>query len=476
MSSLLCKCPQFNDEGSTVSAQTTNENLRGIQSAPPPNRSSSGSMQRRAALSGAFGSALEWFDFAIYGALSATLFPQLFFSGLGEEGATLASFATFGVGFVARPLGAIVFGYLGDRIGRRPILLTTLIIMGAASVAIGFLPTGQGFAVAAILVLLRFVQGFSLGGEATGAGLVTMEHAPAHRRGFFGSLTTIGSPLSQVIANLTLLVLSTTLSDEAWQSWGWRVPFFAGILLVGMGLYIRLKLEETPAFIAQQAVATDKMNGLAVLRSHPLRVLQLTFGWAGVTLTFYLIAVFGLSYLGKVGGMSTAQTFTILMVGNGVSVFAGLLGGRTSDSIGRKKTLLIGAVGCVVGVAFFFPVANTGVFFASMLVVTLSLSSVQFAFGAQPAFFAEQFPTGVRYSGSALALTFSNLVFAAPAPFVAAALVQSGNTAMVAWLTLGALGLAIFCLATLRDNSNVDLTNYTEPPRHAPARSVVGGA
>lgn len=460
-----------------MSANITSENQPSNRSATPsqspPSHTSSGRMQRRAALSGAFGSALEWFDFAIYGALSATLFPQLFFSGLGEAGATLASFATFGVGFVARPLGAIVFGYLGDRVGRRPILLTTLIIMGAASVAIGFLPTGQGFTVAGILVLLRFVQGFSLGGEATGAGLVTMEHAAANRRGIFGSLTTIGSPLSQVLANLTLLVLSSTLSETDWQAWGWRIPFFAGILLVGMGLYIRLKLEETPAFVVQQETQQGSANGLAVLRSHPLRVLQLTFGWVGVTLTFYLIAVFGLSYLGNVVGMSTTQTFTILMVGNGISVIAGLVGGRTSDHIGRKKTLLIGAVGCVVGVALFFPVANTGAFFGSMVVVTLALSSVQFAFGAQPAFFAEQFPTDVRYSGSALALTFSNLVFAAPAPLGAAALVQSGSTALVAWLTLGALALAILCLASLRDNSGVDLADYTEPPRRATARVTV---
>ena len=419
-------------------------------------------MQRRAAASGALGSALEWFDFAVYGALSATLFPTLFFSGLGESAALIASFATFGVGFVARPLGAVVFGFLGDRVGRRPILLTTLVLMGVTSVTIGLLPTGQGVLVAAILVLLRFVQGFSLGGEATGAGLVTMEHAHPTRRGLFGSLTTIGSPVSQVLANLTLLVLSSTLSPDAWASWGWRIPFFLGILLVGIGLYIRLKLEETPAFIVQQENAEQPANGLAVLKRMPLRVIQLTFGWAGVTLTFYLIAVFGLSYLTSTVGMPANETFSILMIANGVSVAAGLVGGITSDRVGRKKVLIGGAVGCAVGVAIFFPIANLGQFLPALLVVTLALSSVQFAFGAQPAFFAEQFPTSMRYSGSALALTFSNLVFAAPAPLVAAALVQAGHTDMVAWLTLGALALAVLCLSTLRDNSNVDLADFTE--------------
>lgn len=426
---------------------------------------SSRGMQRRAAASGALGSALEWFDFAVYGALSATLFPVLFFADLGDQGAILASFATFGIGFVARPLGAIVFGYLGDRMGRRPVLLFTLVLMGLASVAIGILPTGQGVVVASILVGLRFLQGFSLGGEATGAGLVTMEHAAPNRRGLFGSLTTVGSPLSQVLANLTLLVLSSQLSEEAWQSWGWRVPFFLGILLVATGMYIRLRLEETPAFVVQQESAERPANGLMVLKTHPVRVLQLTFGWAGVTLTFYLIAVFGLSYLSGTVGMPANQTFSILMIANGVSVLAGLLGGRTSDHIGRKRVLIMGAIGCVIGVALFFPAANTGQFVPSLLVITLALSSVQFAFGAQPAFFAEQFPTAMRYSGSALALTFSNLVFAAPAPLVAAALVQSGHTEWVLWLTLGALALALFCLFTTKDNSSVDLAHYTEPKR-----------
>lgn len=427
-----------------------------------PVKLTSTGMQRRAALSGTVGSALEWFDFAVYGALSATLFPTLFFSDLGSSGGLIASFATFGVGFVARPLGAIVFGHLGDRLGRRPVLLSTLILMGIASVAIGLLPTGQGVLWAAVLVGLRFLQGFSLGGEATGAALVNMEHAPSRRRGLFGSFTTVGSPLSQLLANLTLLVLSTTLPREAWEAWGWRIPFFVGILLVGTGLYIRLKLDETPAFVVVQESTARPANGLTVLKRYPLRVIQLTFGWAGVTLTFYLIAVFGLSYLSGTANMPSNQTFAILMIANGVSVLAGLFGGALSDRVGRKKVLLAGAFGCIVGVALFFPVADTGQFLPVLLVVTLALSSVQFAFGAQPAFFAEQFPTEMRYSGSALALTFSNLVFAAPAPLVAAALVQAGQTALVAWLTLAALALAVFCLFTLRDHTGISLSEYSE--------------
>ena len=182
--------------------------------------------------------------------MAATVFPMLFFNDMSPAIALLASFATFGVGFVARPLGGIVFGHLGDRLGRRKILLTTFILMGVASMVIGLLPphSAIGIAAPALLVLMRFIQGIALGGEATGAQLMTMEHAPADRRAFYGALMAMGSPISQVAANLMLAVLSGVLSPDAFLSWGWRVPFLLSILLVAVGIYIRLKVEETPVF------------------------------------------------------------------------------------------------------------------------------------------------------------------------------------------------------------------------------------
>ncbi|WP_157155746.1 MULTISPECIES: MFS transporter [unclassified Diaminobutyricimonas] len=423
-------------------------------------------MQTRAAVSGTLGSALEWFDFAVYGALSATLFPALFFSDLGETGALLASFASFGVGFVARPLGGIIFGYLGDRYGRRPILLVTFIAMGVSSVIIGLLPTGQGIGIAVLLVALRFIQGFSLGGEATGAQLMTMEHTVSNRRGLMGAFINVGSPLSQVLANLTLAVLTLVLTTEQWEGWGWRIPFLMSIALVAVGVYIRLRLEETPAFVVQKQQvensAAQKTNGLSVLKTQPLRVLQLTLAWGGAALTFYLVAVYGLSYLTKQAGMESGDGFLILMLANGISVLFGLFGGWLSDRIGRKTVLIIGTIGCFVGVALFFPIANTGSFALALLVVVLSLSSVQFAYGAQPAFFAEQFPTASRFSGSALSLTMANLIFAAPAPLVATALTDVGGTGTVVALTLGVLVVSLIALSTTKDNKDVDLATFTE--------------
>ena len=425
-------------------------------------------MQRRAVVSGTLGSALEWFDFAVYGALSATIFPALFFSDLGEGGALLASFASFGVGFVARPLGGVLFGYLGDRIGRRPVLLTTFVLMGLSSVIIGLLPTGQGFAIAAILVGLRFLQGFSLGGEATGGQLMSMEHTVNDRRGLMGAFINVGSPLSQVVANLVLVVLTAVMSEEAWLSWGWRIPFLASILLVAIGVYIRLKLEETPAYVVQKERVEKPVNGLMVLRTQPLRVLQLTLAWGGSALTFYLVAVYGLNFLTAQGGLDSSTSFMILMVGNGVSVAFGLLGGHVSDKIGRKRVIIIGSIGCFVAISLFFTVAATGNIPISLLLVVLALSSVQFGYGAQPAFFAEQFPTATRFSGSALSLTMANLIFAAPAPLVAAALTEAtGGPTAVVLITLGIIVISLVALATTRDNRHVDLATYTVEKRGA---------
>lgn len=431
-------------------------------------------MQRRAVVSGTLGSALEWFDFAVYGALSATIFPALFFSDLGEAGALLASFASFGVGFVARPLGGILFGYLGDRIGRRPVLLTTFILMGVSSVIIGLLPTGQGIAIAAILVGLRFLQGFSLGGEATGGQLMSMEHTVNNRRGLMGSFINVGSPLSQVVANLVLVLLTTVLTEDQWLSWGWRIPFLASILLVAIGVYIRLRLEETPAYVVQKEQVQKPVNGLMVLRTQPLRVVQLTLAWGGSALTFYLVAVYGLNFLTAQGGLDSSTSFMILMVGNGVSVAFGVLGGYISDRIGRKLVIIIGTIGCFVAISLFFTVAATGNIPISLLLVVLALSSVQFGYGAQPAFFAEQFPTATRFSGSALSLTMANLLFAAPAPLVAAALTEAtGGPTAVVLITLGVIVISLIALLTTRDNRHVDLATFTvqKPGAGAPAAS-----
>jgi MFS family permease len=358
---------------------------------------------KRAVLSGTFGSALEWFDFAVYGAMAATVFPKLFFNDMNPTTALLASFATFGVGFVARPLGGIVFGHLGDRLGRRKILLTTFIMMGVASMIIGLLPpqSAIGVAAPALLVLMRFVQGIALGGEATGAQLMTMEHAPSDRRAFYGGLMAMGSPISQVAANLMLAVLSGVLNPEAFLSWGWRVPFLLSILLVAVGLYIRLKVEETPVFKeGMQELAQESTNPATVIKTHGVTILRLMLAFSPIVVTFYIVSVFGISYL-TTHGFSQSQTFTIIMISNFLSVIAIWWGGRLADVYGRRRILTIGSAGTLLAAVLFFPVVNLGSFPLTLGMVAFSLVTAQFGNAGQGALFAEAFPTRMRYTGSA---------------------------------------------------------------------------
>ncbi|WP_167041344.1 MFS transporter [Salinibacterium sp. ZJ454] len=428
----------------------------------PTVRSAANKTQRRRALaSGTLGSALEWFDFALYGALSATIFPALFFSDLGEAGSLIASFATFGVGFLARPLGAIVCGYFGDKYGRRPVLLGTFILMGVSSVAIGLLPANQGLGIAVILVSLRFLQGFSLGGEATGAQLMTLEHAKANQRGRFGAFINIGSPLSQVLANVTLVVLTATLSEAAFQDWGWRIPFLLSALLVLVGLYIRFRLEETPVFVEYKAATTKSVNGLQVLKAQPWTIVKLMFVRAGSNVTFYTMAVYGLNYLTTNAGFSKADAFVIILVANGISVCAGLFGGWVSDRIGRKPVLAIAIIVQIIAVAAFFPAASTGSMFLIILTVAGAISGVQFEFGSQPALYAEQFPTNMRFSGSALSLSFSQVLFSAPAPMVAAALAANGDFWVIAVVNVAVLLMSLLFVRWLKDNHRAELNDIS---------------
>ncbi len=398
---------------------------------------------RHALYSGTIGSALEWFDFAVYGALSATVFPALFFHQMDPAMGLLASFATFGIGFLARPLGGIFFGYLGDKLGRRTILLVTFISMGLASLVIGLLPpySSIGFTAPLILVLMRFFQGFALGGEATGAQLMSMEHAPDDRRSFYGALIAMGAPISQVLATLSLAIISGTLSTEAFAEWGWRIPFLLSILLVIVGIYIRLKVEETPVFRAQvQDVKEEKTaNPLSVLKSHGVVILRLMLAFSPITITFYTVSVFGISYMTK-HGYTSSETFTIMMIANSLSIIAIWWGGRVADVYGRRKVLFIGGAVTLVCAVLFFPIINLNSFPLALLIVSVALCGAMFGNAAQGALFAEAFPTKVRYTGSALSLTGASLVFSAPIPFVASWLLSIGQ---------GTIPITIFWAVTI---------------------------
>ncbi|WP_416051206.1 MFS transporter [Cupriavidus basilensis] len=394
-------------------------------------RPANAAMRTRAVAAATIGTALEWFDFTLYGALAATILPKLFFPAMEPTSALLASLATFGVGLAARPLGAIICGHLGDKLGRRNLLLGTVTIMGLSSVLMGLLPTYSQIGVWApvLLVLLRILQGFALGGESTGAQLMAIEHASPDRRGKYSGLLGLCSPLSQILANGVLLLLASTMSAESFDAYGWRVPFLLSFILVIVGVYIRLKVSETPAFVElRKSQVAEVGNPLRdALRLHGKTVLRWMLFFCGPAAIFYLIVVFSLSYITKTLEVPKQTGFLLLMGANVCAIVGALAGGMLSDKIGRKKALAIGSVATLLILFVYFQILDTKSFLPMLAIMGLFLGFTQFQSGIQPVAFAEAFPTNVRYSGSALAYTGANLIAGGPMPVVAVWLLQVCN-------------------------------------------------
>lgn len=390
-------------------------------------------MSRKAVTAATIGTALEWFDFTLYGAVAATVLPKLFFPAMEPTSGLLASLATFGAGLAARPLGAITCGYLGDKLGRRNLMLATVSLMGLASVLMGLLPTYAQVGIWApiMLVILRTIQGFALGGESTGAQLMALEHARSDRRGFYSGLLGLCSPLSQILANGALLGLAALLSTEQFESFGWRIPFLMSFVLVVVAIFIRLKVSETPAFVALQKTQTPHAGSPLkdVLKTHSRTILRLMLFFCSPAALFYLIVIFSLSYLVKNLGMSQSMGFMSLMVANVCAIFGALAGGYLSDRWGRKKALAFGSCMTLAILMVYFPMLNTQQPAMIMAAMGLFLGFTQFQSGIQPVAFAEAFPTNVRYSGSALAYTGANLLIGGPMPILAVWLMsQTGNS------------------------------------------------
>ncbi|WP_347557411.1 MFS transporter [Robbsia sp. KACC 23696] len=380
-------------------------------------------MGSRAVVAAAIGTALEWFDFTLYGALAATVLPKLFFPALDATSALLASLATFGVGLAARPLGAIVCGHLGDKLGRRNLMLATVSAMGLSSMLMGCMPTYASIGVWApiLLVLLRILQGFALGGESTGAQLMAIEHASAQRRGLYSGLLGLCSPLSQILANGVLLALSSLMSAESFDRYGWRIPFVLSFVLVIVGVYIRLRVSETPAFEQlRKTTVVQARNPLRdALRFHWRTVIRWMLFFCGPAAIFYLIVVFSLSYVTKTLAVPKQTGFLLLMAANTCAIVGALLGGILSDRIGRRKALALGSCMTLLMLFVYFQILDTKSFVPMLLAMGVFLGFTQFQSGIQPVAFAEAFPTNVRYSGSALAYTGANLIAGGPMPVLA---------------------------------------------------------
>jgi len=393
--------------------------------AAPPSPNSA----RRVVLASFVGTTIEWYDFFLYGTAAALVFNKLFFPNFDPLAGTMAAFATYAVGFFARPLGGIVFGHYGDKIGRKSMLVTTLMLMGVATILIGLLPTYSQIGVWApiLLVFLRFVQGFGVGGEWGGAVLMAVEHSRAGRRGFHASWVQAGVPVGMLLANGVFMLVSR-MDEAAFLSWGWRIPFLLGILLLGVGMFIRLKIMESPIFT--QAKAEDpgpKVPILAVLRDHPRNVILAMGARFAENAFFYIFTVLVLSYGSQQLGMSKAGLLNAVMLGSAVQLVAIPVFGALSDKLGRRPVYLGGALFLLLFAFPFFWLVGTQQPALVMLAVVVGLIGHSAMYGPQAAFFSELFGTRVRYSGASLGYQLASPLAGGLAPLIATALLGWSN-------------------------------------------------
>jgi MHS family shikimate/dehydroshikimate transporter-like MFS transporter len=382
----------------------------------------------RLAVASTIGTIIEAYDFVLYGTVAALVFDKLFFPNAAPAIATLASFATFGVGFLARPVGGAIFGHYGDKVGRKKMLILALVIMGVATVLIGALPGYDSIGIWApiLLVLLRLIQGAALGGEWGGAVLMVTEYAPKGRRGFYGSWPQIGFAGGLAISTAIIWIMSSSLSDAAFQSWGWRVPFFASALLVAVGLYIRLKIEETPAFTElQQKQQREKAPAVEVFKEHPKNLLRAIGMRFSENITFYMLITFSLSYAEDDLKISRNTMLAAIVISASLSCLVIPYWGKLTDRIGRRKVFLWGAIGSVACALAYFPLLQTGsalVIILTFIVVTNTAHDSQYA--TEASYFSELFPTRIRYSGISISAQLGGVFAGAFAPLIATALLD----------------------------------------------------
>lgn len=380
---------------------------------------------RRVALASAIGTTIEWYDFFIYGTAAATVFGPQFFPQVSELAGTLAAFTTFAIGFIARPLGGVVMGHYGDRLGRKFMLVWSLMLMGLSTLGIGLLPTYAtiGAWAPVLLVTLRFIQGFALGGEWGGAVLLSVEHAPRGRRGLFGSFVALGLPIGIITSNLVFLITSTAVSPEQFSAWAWRVPFLASAVLVVVGLGVRLGISESPVFAeVLQTQAARRMPVVDVLRRHGRTVLLAAGTYVGISGLGYIVLVYFVTYATRTLGFPLPTTLAIVIAaavvfGASIMAFA-----HWTDRIGRRRVMIWGLGALTLWSLVFFPLADTKSVPLAALSITVMLLIQGAYIGPQPAIFSELFPTDVRYSGASLSLTLGTLVGGAIAPIVATSL------------------------------------------------------
>jgi len=412
------------------------------------------------------GTTIEWYDYFIFGTAAALVFPALFFPDFSELAGTLLAFSTFAVGFAARPLGGLIFGHYGDRLGRKTMLVVTLLIMGVATFLVGCLPTFDTIGIWApiILVVLRLFQGIGLGGEWGGAVLMAVEHSPEGRRGLNGSWPQSGAPAGLVIGTGVFAIVSALAGDAAFGAWAWRIPFLLSFILVAIGLFIRLRILESPAFRQVQESQTEAQTPIVdVFRTYPKNLILGVGSRIGIDASFYILAVYSLTHISTNLGLPSSVGLTAIAVAALIEVFTIPLFASLSDRIGRRPLLIAGAAFLAVWTFPFFGLLNTK---SSILIVLATIAGLSLGhacvYSAQGAFYAELFGTRVRYSGASFSYQIAGIFGGALAPIIATSLFPIGGTVLIAVYIAALCALSVLCYFLAEETFQKDI--YEDDP------------
>ena len=429
------------------------------------------SNMQKVALTALAGTSIEWYDFFLYGAAAALIFPTAFFGEATPSTALILSLLTFAAGFIARPIGGIIFGHYGDRVGRKKTLVMALILMGVSSTLIGLLPTYAMIGITAPILLtsLRFAQGLAIGGQWGGAMLLVTESAPSNQRGYYGAFAQAGAPVGVILANLAFITTSALVSEESFYSWGWRIPFLASAVLIGISMYIQLNLEDTKAFKELQVLRESQKDNneepirrspiLEAMQKYPKRIALAAGAFLSIQVTFYILIAFLLAYGVTSAEITRDDMLAAVMIASAIMVPVQFMFSSYSDRHGRKGVFMAGAILTGLWAFAIFPLVDTGNFWLIVLAITGGLIFVSMMYGPQAAFFTELFTTEVRYSGATLGYQFGAILGGAFAPTIAALLWKDYGIFWVSVYIAFASLLTLLSVMVLTETYQTDLND-----------------
>jgi metabolite-proton symporter len=420
------------------------------------------SQVRKAVLASVVGTSIEWYDFFLYNTAASIVFAEVFFPEASDYAGTLSAFATYAVGFAARPVGAAIFGHWGDRLGRKATLIVTLLLMGISSALIGVLPSTDSIGIAApiLLVVLRILQGIAVGGEWSGSVLLSMEWGNLRRRGLFGSYPQIGVPIGLILGTGAMTAISLTSAGDEFTRWGWRIPFLLSLVLVAIGLWVRLKVMETPLFA--EAVEREKISKVPVVevvKRHPKEIVLSALARCSEQLPFYIFTSFALTYIHKELGLAQGLALSAVTAAAVVELFAIPAAGHYSDQLGRRRVYAFGSLLLALAAFPYFALLNTGI--AAVIIITCMLAQVTHSiqYGPQASLIAESFPTALRYGGAGIGYQLASVIAGGPAPLLATWLLHDFGWWAISILMILSSVVTLVAVRLLPDRSRADITD-----------------